>query len=127
MVFEHVVNGSLQEKLYGTEREWPVLSCRRHMKIAFQLAQALQYLHDQCAPQIVHDEIKALNIILDEHLNCKLCNFGFAKMGFSSTVLPTSLPENENSLKKDDVYSFMVILWNRSWGWRPSARKGGNS
>ncbi|KAF5460437.1 hypothetical protein F2P56_020301 [Juglans regia] len=135
MVFEHAANGNLQEKLHGTERESPVLSWRRRMIIAFQLAQALQYLHDQCTPQIVHGDIKASNILLDEHLNCKLCDFGSAKMGFSSTVLPpssspySSSPMRRKHLmmgspgytdphylktgiasKKNDVYSFGVVL-----------------
>ncbi|GLT50264.1 hypothetical protein SLA2020_237600 [Shorea laevis] len=141
MVFEYVPNGSLQEKLHGAaERESPVLSWRSRMTVAFQLAQALEYLHDKCTPQIVHGDIKASNILLDEHLNCKLCDFGFAKMGFASTVQPpSSSPYSSSSSsssplrmkqvmmgspgytdphylrtgiasKKNDVYSFGVVL-----------------
>ncbi|KAF5477923.1 hypothetical protein F2P56_004529 [Juglans regia] len=133
MVLEYAANGSLQEKLHDTERETHVLSWRNRMTIAFQLAQALQYLHEQCTPQIVHGDIKASNILLDEHLNCKLCDFGSAKMGFSSTVLPpSSSPYSSRrkqvmmlgspgytdphylktgmATKKNDVYSFGVVL-----------------
>lgn len=102
------------------------------MAIAFQLAQAIAYLHEKCSPQIVHGDIKASNILLDENLNCKLCDFGSAKMGFSSAVVP----QDSNSYmwrkqrimmgspgytdplylrtglasKKNDVYSFGVIV-----------------
>lgn len=135
MVFEYVPNGSLQEKLHGDDadqRESPVLSWRTRMTIAFQLAQAMEYLHDKCTPQIVHGDIKASNILLDEHLNCKLCDFGFAKMGFSSTVLPPSSSPSPMRMKqvmigspgytdpyylrtgiaskKNDVYSFGVVV-----------------
>lgn len=139
LVLEYAPNGTLQEKLHGAERESPVLSWRSRMIIAFQLAQALQYLHEQCTPQIVHGDIKASNILLDEHLNCKLCDFGSAKMGFSAMVLPpssspyssssTSSPMRRKQVmlgspgytdplylktgiasKKNDVYSFGVIL-----------------
>lgn len=63
-----------------------VLSWRNRMVIAFQLARAIEYLHEKCSPQIVHGDIKASNILLDEALSCKLCDFGSAKMGFSSLV-----------------------------------------
>lgn len=108
------------------------------MAIAFQLAQAIEYLHERCTLHIVHGDIKASNILLDEHLNCKLCDFGSAKMGFSSAVLPPSpspspSPSRSRITKqvmmigspgytdphylrtgmastKTDVYSFGVIL-----------------
>lgn len=133
MILEYAANGSLQEKLHDVERETHVLSWRNRMTIVFQLAQALQYLHEQCTPQIVHGDIKASNILLDKNLNCKLCDFGSAKMGFSSTVLPpSSSPYSSRrkqllmlgspgytdphylktgmASKKNDVYSFGVVL-----------------
>ncbi|XP_059662074.1 probable receptor-like protein kinase At4g10390 [Cornus florida] len=128
LVFEYVSNGSLQEKLHGGNGS--VLSWKTRMAIAFQLAQAIEYLHEQCDLQIVHGDIKASNILLDEMLNCKLCDFGSAKMGFSSTVLPPSSSSAKTkqlmmgslgyvdplymrtgiASKKNDVYSFGVIV-----------------
>lgn len=129
MVFEYVPSGNLQEKLHGSESVLP-WNCRT--VIAFQLAQAIEYLHEKCTLQIVHGDIKASNILLDEHLNCKLCDFGSAKMGFSATVLPPtsssgshrSKPVMIGSLgytdphylrtgiasKKNDVYGLGVIV-----------------
>lgn len=101
------------------------------MQIAFQTAQAIHYLHDQCCPQIVHGDIKSSNILLDEALNGKLCDFGTAKMGFSSAVLtPSSFasPRTKHLVmgspgytdphylrtgiasKKNDIYSFGVLI-----------------
>ncbi|KAI3922218.1 hypothetical protein MKX01_005907 [Papaver californicum] len=94
------------------------------MSIAFQLAQAIEYLHEECEPQIVHGDIKSSNILLDDQLNPKLCDFGFSKMGFSSTVIKSSMNPITGSpgymdplylrtgiaSKKNDVYSFGVII-----------------
>ncbi|KAJ8763725.1 hypothetical protein K2173_003507 [Erythroxylum novogranatense] len=128
LVFEYVPNGSLQDKLHGqaTESRKGVLSWKRRMAIAFQLAQALDYLHEKCDLQIVHGDIKPSNILLDEKLNCKLCDFGLAKMGFSSMIMPSSRTKQVMmgspgytdpqylrtgiSSKKNDVYSYGVIV-----------------
>ncbi|KAB5534885.1 hypothetical protein DKX38_017971 [Salix brachista] len=133
LVFEYVSNGTLQDKLHGAGREitkssstGTVLPWRKRVAIAYQLAQALEYLHEKCPLQIVHGDIKPSNILLDEQLNCKLCDFGFAKMGFSSAIMPSN---NRRQVlmgspgytdphylrtgiasKKNDVYSYGVII-----------------
>lgn len=129
MVFEYVPNGNLQEKLHQSES---VLPWSRRTAVAFQLAQAIEYLHEKCTLQIVHGDIKSSNILLDEDLNCKLCDFGSAKMGFSSTVLPPGSSSGSYrskpvmigspgytdphylrtgiASKKNDVYSLGVVI-----------------
>ncbi|KAK0587907.1 hypothetical protein LWI29_031072 [Acer saccharum] len=124
LVFEYLPNGSLQEKLHESDS---VLPWRNRMTIAFQLAQAIEYLHEKCSLQIVHGDIKASNVLLDEYMNCKLCDFGSAKMGFSSIVMPSSSRTKQMMIgspgytdphylrtgiasKKNDVYSFGVII-----------------
>ncbi|XP_011070699.1 probable receptor-like protein kinase At4g10390 [Sesamum indicum] len=120
LILEYVPNGNLQEKLHGSSTFLPWMT---RMAIAFQLAQAIAYLHRNC---IVHGDIKASNILLDEDLNCKLCDFGSAKMGLSSTV--ALLDSNSRMMVgslgytdplylktglasyKNDVYSFGVVL-----------------
>lgn len=127
MVFEYIPNGNLQEKLH--ERNNDVLPWKTRTAIAYQLAQAIEYLHEKCTLQIIHGDIKASNILLDERFNCKLCDFGSAKMGFSSTVMPPSCSRTTKQVmigspgytdphylrtglasKKNDVYSLGVII-----------------
>ncbi|RZC69426.1 hypothetical protein C5167_032523 [Papaver somniferum] len=127
LVFEYIPNGTLYDKLHhgnDNECEKELLSWKSRMSIAFQLAQAIEYLHEECKPQIIHGDIKSSNILLDDQLNPKLCDFGFSKMGFSSTVIKSSMnpimgsPGYMDPLylrtgiasKKNDVYSFGVII-----------------
>ncbi|KAH7560821.1 hypothetical protein JRO89_XS10G0120100 [Xanthoceras sorbifolium] len=128
LVFEYVPNGTLQEKLHESDS---LLPWRNRMTIAFQLAQAIEYLHEKCTLQIVHGDIKASNILLDEYLNSKLCDFGSAKMGFSSIVMPSTsspIPLTKQMMigspgytdphylrtgiasKKNDLYGLGVII-----------------
>ncbi|RRT75324.1 hypothetical protein B296_00031352 [Ensete ventricosum] len=101
-----------------------LLPWARRMAIAYQLAQALDYLHDGCDLQIVHGDVKASNVLLDGRLEPKLCDFGSARVGFSATVLPRVAHPMLGSpgyvdphylrtgtvSKKNDVYSFGVLL-----------------
>ncbi|WOL07014.1 hypothetical protein Cni_G15749 [Canna indica] len=124
LVFEYVPNGSLHEKLHAGGGE--ALPWARRMAIAYQLAQALDYLHEGCDPQVVHGDVKSANVLLDGGMDAKLCDFGSARVGFSAAVVP---PRSGRAMvvgspgyvdphylrsgivsKKSDVYSFGVLL-----------------
>ncbi|KAJ8499691.1 hypothetical protein OPV22_010243 [Ensete ventricosum] len=123
LVFEYVPNGSLHERLHG---DGEVLPWARRMAVAYQVAQALEYLHEGCDPQVVHSDVKAANVLLDGRMEAKLCDFGSARAGFSAAVAP---PRSARAMmvgslgyvdphylrsgmvsKKSDVYSFGVLL-----------------
>lgn len=95
------------------------------MSILLQIASAVDYLHDGCDLQIVHGDITASNVLLDDHFNPKLCDFGFARKGFSAAVKPAAAGHMFGSpgyadphylrtgiiSKKSDVYSFGVLIF----------------
>ncbi|XP_057773627.1 probable receptor-like protein kinase At4g10390 [Salvia miltiorrhiza] len=118
LIMEYVPNGTLHHKLHASHAP---LTWDQRAAVAFQLATAIAFLHDTCAPHIVHADIKPANVLLDHDLNCKLCDFGSARVGFSSAVAPTIItgsPGYTDPLylrtglvsKKNDVYSFGVVL-----------------
>ncbi|TVU02419.1 hypothetical protein EJB05_52100, partial [Eragrostis curvula] len=128
LVFEYAPNGDLHERLHG-EKQRPALPWARRMAIAFQVAMALEYLHESRDPAVIHGDIKASNVLLDANLDAKLCDFGNAHVGFSAAVQPAAATRASArpvmgspgyvdphflrsgvATKKSDVYSFGVLL-----------------
>jgi len=131
LVFEYAPNGDLHGRLHG--RGKPALPWPRRMAIAFQVAMALEHLHEARDPAVIHGDIKAANVLLDASLDAKLCDFGFAHVGFSAALQPppeAAAPPRAPArpvmgspgyvdphflrsgvaTKKSDVYSYGVLL-----------------
>ncbi|PSS18996.1 Leucine-rich repeat receptor-like protein kinase precursor [Actinidia chinensis var. chinensis] len=121
LVYEYVPNGTLGENLSGKSRiqmDW-----MRRLSLALDSAQGLAYLHELADPPIIHRDIKSNNILLDDHLNAKVADFGLSKLmgdvkkGYVTTQVKGTLgymdPEyymTQQLTEKSDVYSFGVVL-----------------
>lgn len=55
--------------------DWPT-----RYRIALGVARGLAYLHQGCDPRIIHGDISARNVLLDEDLQPFISDFGLAKL-----------------------------------------------
>ena len=74
IITELMVGGSLSDLLHDQSRDLPWQS---RINIGLQVARGMQYLH---AKFMLHRDLKSANVLLDEHLGAKVCDFGLARM-----------------------------------------------
>eukprot|EP00253_Pinus_taeda_P010774 PITA_10774 len=121
LVYEYLPNSSLDKFLFDTARRH-LLDWKGRYVIMVGIARGLAYRHDESAIRIVHRDIKASNILLDENYRPKIADFGLAKlfaedMSHLSTTVAGTLgymaPEyalRGQLTEKADVFSFGVLL-----------------
>ncbi|KAL6068396.1 hypothetical protein QOT17_008205 [Balamuthia mandrillaris] len=88
------------------------------LKMALDAALGLGYLHSR---DILHRDVKSLNLLVDMHYNVKICDFGLSKIKQKGSLAKTScgtpnwmapeLLRGEPYTEKVDVYSFGMICW----------------
>ncbi|XP_028764716.1 probable LRR receptor-like serine/threonine-protein kinase At5g45780 isoform X2 [Neltuma alba] len=122
LVYPYMPNGSVADRLRDTCREKPSLDWNRRMRIALGAARGLLYLHEQCNPKIIHRDVKAANILLDESFEAVVGDFGLAKLldqrdshvttavrGTVGHIAPEYLSTGQSS-EKTDVFGFGILL-----------------
>ncbi|CAH8385863.1 unnamed protein product [Eruca vesicaria subsp. sativa] len=129
LVYEFLPNDTLEFHLHG--KSGKVLDWPTRLRIALGSAKGLAYLHEDCHPKIIHRDIKASNILLDESFEAKVADFGLAKLSqdnvthVSTRIMGTFgylAPEYAASGKltdRSDVFSFGVMLLELITGRRP--------
>ncbi|PQQ07379.1 hypothetical protein Pyn_32127 [Prunus yedoensis var. nudiflora] len=123
LVYEYISHGTLHDHIHRKDNKYPRLPLDLRLKIAADTAEALSYLHHYTELPIIHRDVKAMNILLDQKYTAKVADFGASKLvpdqdeGQLSTLVQGTLgyldPEYLQShilTEKSDVYSFGVVL-----------------
>lgn len=122
LVYPYMPNGSVASRLKDHVLGKPVLDWSRRKRIALGTARGLLYLHEQCDPRIIHRDVKAANILLDEEFEAVVGDFGLAKLldnqeshvttavrGTVGHIAPEYLSTGQSS-EKTDVFGFGILL-----------------
>ncbi|KAK9070590.1 hypothetical protein SSX86_010992 [Deinandra increscens subsp. villosa] len=134
LVYGYLKNGSIDQTLLGNGQCNISFTWEIKRKICIGVAKGFAYLHEEVQPHIIHRDIKASNILLDEDFTPKISDFGLAKLFPAHlTHVSTRIAGTQGYLapeyairgqltRKADIYSFGILLLEIVSG-RPNQNK----
>ncbi|KAK1437039.1 hypothetical protein QVD17_02824 [Tagetes erecta] len=137
LVYEYLPNKSLDYILFDKRRSQSLRWTQR-FQIIVGVIRGLVYLHEEAPVRIIHRDIKASNILLDDKLNPKISDFGLARLfpgdethlhtfrisGTHGYMAPEYAMQGYLSVKAD-VFSFGVLVLEIVSGRKVSDRELG--
>ncbi|CAH2046667.1 unnamed protein product, partial [Thlaspi arvense] len=129
LVYDYMPNGRLDKYLYNTPEV--TLDWKQRIKVILGVASGLIYLHEEWEQVVIHIDVKASNILLDEELNGRIGDFGLSRFYDHGTdpqttdvvgTLGNLAPEHTQTGRATtatDVYAFGAFLLEVVCGRRP--------
>lgn len=119
IVMEYMPKGSLYSLLQTPENS---LSWFQRYNIAIDIGKGIAFLH---AKNIIHRDLKSLNILLDEQYRAKITDFGLSKIKLESSSTstktnkagtvrwraPETFKRGFSPSPSMDIYSYGMVLW----------------
>ncbi|XP_006281427.2 probable LRR receptor-like serine/threonine-protein kinase At5g63710 isoform X1 [Capsella rubella] len=122
LVYPYMENLSVAYRLRDLKAGEEGLDWPTRKRVAFGSAHGLEYLHEHCNPKIIHRDLKAANILLDNNFEPVLGDFGLAKLvdtslthvttqvrGTMGHIAPEYLCTGKSS-EKTDVFGYGITL-----------------
>ncbi|KAF8721705.1 hypothetical protein HU200_022878 [Digitaria exilis] len=122
LVYPFMQNLSVAYRLRDFKHGEPILDWSARKRVAIGTARGLEYLHEHCNPKIIHRDVKAANVLLDEDFEPVVGDFGLAKLvdvqktsvttqvrGTMGHIAPEYLSTGKSS-ERTDVFGYGIML-----------------
>lgn len=115
IVTEYMSGGSVYDYLHKQRGTFKLPSL---LKVAIDISKGMNYLHQN---NIIHRDLKAANLLMDENEVVKVADFGVARVKAQSGVMTAEtgtyrwmapeVIEHKPYDHKADIFSFAIVLW----------------
>jgi serine/threonine protein kinase len=129
LVYDYMPNGSLDKLLFRNDT--PSLNWVQRYQVLRGVASALLYLHEEWEQVVLHRDVKASNILLDDDFNGRLGDFGLAKfydrganpqttcvVGTVGYIAP-EVTRTGRATTSSDVFAFGTFMLEMACGRKP--------
>ncbi|XXG54525.1 hypothetical protein AAC387_Pa03g2380 [Persea americana] len=134
LVYDFMPNGSLDKCLFDQPQR--ILNWHQRFRIIKGVASGILYLHEGWEQVVLHRDIKASNVLLDDEFNGRLGDFGLARLYDHGTDPQTThivgtlgyiapeLSRIGKATTSTDVFAFGAFVFEVACGKRPISLRG---